>query len=57
MNKPNSELFRLLRFAIKYPNSWHVYHTGMRKHIKRGVDLGFFERDIKTKQFRLVRGS
>ena len=52
MKKPNSELFRLLRFAIKYP-VWHTYDPSCTKHVMRGAKLDFFEVNTKTKQFRL----
>jgi len=54
--KPNSELFRLLRFAIRYPG-WHVYQADARPHVQRGEALGLFEMDREKKKFRLPRGS
>jgi hypothetical protein len=56
MKKPNAELFRLLRFAIRYPG-WHVYQTDARPHVQRGEALGLFEMDRKAQKFRLPRGS
>lgn len=52
MKKSNSELFRLLRFAIKYPG-WHTYAQDCRKHVLRGAELEFFDIKPETKQFRL----
>lgn len=51
MKKPNSELFRLLRFAIRFPG-WHSYAPDVRRHVKRAVELGLLE-DSGYKQFRL----
>jgi hypothetical protein len=56
MGKPNAELFRLLRFAIRYPG-WHVYQADARPHLKRGEALGLFEIDYVFCKFRLPRGS
>jgi len=53
MKKPNQELFRLLRFAIRFPG-WHSYDSSVAKHIKRAAALEFLEVDTKTKQFRLM---
>lgn len=53
MNKPNSELFRLVRFAIRYPNGWHTYSPDARKHIMRAVELDLLDVNTDTKQFRL----
>ena len=52
MRKPNSELFRLLRFAIKYPG-WHTYAPSMARHIKRAESLGLLEVSVENKQFKL----
>jgi len=53
MGRPNAELFRLVRFAIRFPG-WHVYQGDARPHIMRGANLGFFEVDTLTKKFRLA---
>jgi hypothetical protein len=53
MKAPNSELFRLLRFAIRYPG-WHVYQGDAAPHIMRGANLEFFEVDTGAKRFRLA---
>jgi hypothetical protein len=53
MKAPNSELFRLLRFAIRYPG-WHPYQGDAAPHVLRGYDLEFFEVDTKAKRFRLA---
>lgn len=52
MKAPNTELFRLVRFAIKYPG-WHSYDSTMTKHIKRAVELGLLEKSNNSRQFRL----
>lgn len=52
MKKPNQEMYRLIRFAIKYPG-WHSYAPDVARHIRRAVELEFLEIDSKTKQFRL----
>ncbi len=52
MNRPNQELFRLLRYAIHYPG-WHPFGKDAVKHIKRGSDLGFFDVNYAEKKFRL----
>jgi hypothetical protein len=54
--KPNSELFRLLRFAIRFPG-WHNFDSFARTHLKRGEALGLLEIDYTLDRFRLVRGS
>jgi len=54
--KPNAELFRLLRFAIRYPG-WHNFGSDARPHLKRGEALSLFEIDYALNRFRLPRGS
>jgi hypothetical protein len=54
MGKPNAELFRLLRFVIRYPNEWHIFQGDARPHVMRGASLGFFHVDTLTKKFRLA---
>jgi hypothetical protein len=54
MKRPNQELFRLLRFAIHYPG-WHLFQGDARKHIKRGAELGFFDVNYASKEFRLTQ--
>jgi hypothetical protein len=56
MKAPNSELFRLLRFAIRYPG-WHPYQGDAAPHIRRGTNLEFFEVDKRPgrePRFRLA---
>lgn len=52
MKRPNSELFRIMRFAIHYPG-WHTFAPDVRKHIKRASELGMLDVNWLTKQFRL----
>jgi hypothetical protein len=52
MKSPNSELFRLVRFAIRY-RGWHTFGPDARKHVLRGAELGLLEVNMVTKQFRL----
>lgn len=52
MKKPNQELFRIVRFAIKFPG-WHTYGSDVRKHVYRAGELGFLDVVRETKQFRL----
>jgi len=52
--KPNQEMFRLLRFAIKYQDGWHHFGIQARPHVKRGQELGFFAVDWKKRQFTLA---
>ena len=53
MKKPNQELFRLLRFAIRFPG-WHTYASDVRKHVYRAEQLGLLEVSRHTKQFKLL---
>ena len=52
MQKPNYELFRLVKFAMKYPG-WHSYASSLTRHIKRAEGLGLLEVNRETKQFKL----
>ena len=52
MRAPNSELFRLVRFAIRF-RGWHPFQTDARPHIQRAANLGLLEVDWDTRQFRL----
>jgi hypothetical protein len=52
MKAPNTELFRLVRFAIQY-RGWHSYAPDMRSHLLRAERLGLLEVSKDTKQFRL----
>ena len=53
MKSPNSEMFRLIRFAIRF-RGWHSYGLTARKDLKRASDLGLLEVNWDTKQFRLT---
>ncbi|SRR5260221_14168620 len=53
MKKPNQELFRIVRFAIRF-QGWHTYGADVRKHVYRAEQLGFLEVSRGTKQFRLL---
>jgi hypothetical protein len=55
MKAPNSELFRLLRFAIRF-RGWSTYQDDARVHVIRGEALGFFEVDRRARRFRLLGG-
>ena len=52
MQKPNYELFRLVKFAMKYPG-WHSYAPSMNRHIKRAESLGLLEVNFECKLFKL----
>lgn len=54
MRSPNQELFRLLRFAIRYANTWHHFGADARPHVKRGMELGVFAVDWKKREFTLA---
>jgi hypothetical protein len=54
MKSPNSELFRLVRFAIQY-RGWHSFGPDAREHVLRAAELGLLEVNVRTKQFRLPR--
>ncbi len=56
MKRPNQELFRILKFAIRFPG-WHTYGSDVRKHVYRAEALGFLEVSKGTKQFRLSKPS
>ena len=45
---------RLLRFLLKYPNSWHSIGSDSRRASKRLSDIGLAEYDTATKQARLA---
>lgn len=55
MKKPNQELFRILRFAIRFPG-WHSYASDVNKHVNRAEALGLLEVNRQTKQFKLFSG-
>jgi hypothetical protein len=58
MKKPNAELFRLLRLAIRYPG-WHPCGPDATRHMVRGQQLGFFDVErrksvVSPNRFRLT---
>lgn len=51
-------MIRLLRFAINYRgnDAWHPYghDDGTVRALRRLADMGFIERDVANRKFRLV---
>jgi len=54
MKKPNQELFRILRFAIRY-SGWHTYGSDVSKHVYRAARLGLLEVNRKERVFQLAQ--